>query len=104
LFADWQRSTIASIPRYLRNQLHYGVWVQNEELDELVPILGYRPANTVEADKALAAFVRRAGPELDTKLLRLFYRRLLRQCHVITGPNPAPDHLVLMKVEPMLRR
>ena len=103
LFADWQRSTIASIPRYLRNQLHYGVWVQNEELDELVPILGYRPANAVEADKALAAFVRRAGPELDTKLLRLFHRRLLRQCHVIAGPNPAPDHLVLMKVEPMLR-
>jgi hypothetical protein len=58
----------------------------------------------VEADKALAAFVRQAGPEFDTQLLRLFYRRLLRQCHVITGPNPPPDHLVLMKVEPILRK
>jgi hypothetical protein len=102
--ADWQRSTIASIPRYLRNQLHYGAWVQQQELDELVEFLGYRPSDVVEADKALAAFVRQADPELDTKLLKLFYHRLLRLCHVITGPNPPQDHLVLMKVEPLLHR
>jgi hypothetical protein len=103
-FADWQRATIASIPQYLRNQLHYGHWVQEQELDELVEILGYRPSNVAAANKALAAFVRQAGPELDTKLLKLFYRRLLRLCHVITGPNPPSDHLVLMKVEPILPR
>jgi hypothetical protein len=102
-FAEWQRATIASIPSYLRNQLHYGVWVQNEELDELAPILGHRPATVVEADKALSAFVRQAGAEFDTRLLRLFYRRLLRRCHVIAGPDAPADHLVLMKVEPMLR-
>jgi Phosphotransferase enzyme family len=101
--ADWQRSTIASVPRYLRNQLHYGVWVQEQELDELVEILGSRPADVVDADKKLADFVRQAGPELDTQLLKLFYRRLLRLCHVIAGPDPAPDHLVLMKVEPILK-
>jgi hypothetical protein len=101
-FAEWQRATIASIPNYLRNQLHYGVWVQNEELDELVPILGHRPATVVEADKALSDFVRQAGAEFDTRLLRLFYRRLLRRCHVIAGPDAPADHLVLMKVEPML--
>jgi hypothetical protein len=100
---DWQRSTIASIPRYLRNQLHYGAWAQQQELDELVDFLGYRPRDVVEADKALSAFVRQAGPELDIRLLKLFHRRLLRLCHVITGPNPPRDHLVLMKVEPILQ-
>jgi hypothetical protein len=44
--ADWQRSTIASGPQYLRNQLHYGVWVQEQELDELVEILGSRAAHS----------------------------------------------------------
>jgi len=101
---DWQRATIAAVPRYLTNQLHYGVWVQEQELDELVPILGYRPADVAEADKALSAYVRQAGPERDEALVRLFHRRLLRLCHVIVGPNPAPDHLVLMKVEPILRQ
>jgi hypothetical protein len=100
---DWQRSTIASIPRYLRNQLHYGAWAQQQELDELVDFLGYRPTDVVEADRALSAFVRQAGPELDIRLLKLFHRRLLRLCHVITGPNPPRDHLVLMKVEPILQ-
>jgi hypothetical protein len=99
---DWQRATIASIPHYLRNQLHYGAWVQDQQLDELVEILGYRPANVVEADRALSAFVKRAGPQLDVRLVKLFHRRLLRLCHVIAGPDAPADHLVLMKVEPIL--
>jgi hypothetical protein len=103
-FEGWQRNTIASIPNYLRNQIHYGAWMQEQELDELVDVLGYRPANVVEADKALTAFVLEAGPEQDKMLLKLFHRRMLRQCHVIVGPNPAPDHLVLMKVEPILHQ
>jgi hypothetical protein len=102
-FADWQRATIASVPQYLLNQLHYGAWAQQQELDELLPVLGYRPANVIEADQALAAFVKKAGPEKDNLLVKLFHRRMLRLCHVITGPNPRPDNLVLMKVEPILQ-
>jgi hypothetical protein len=102
-FAAWQRATIASVPQYLLNQLHYGAWAQQQELDELVPVLGCRPANVVEADKALAVFVKKAGPEKDNMLVKLFHRRMLRLCHVITGPNPRPDNLVLMKVEPILQ-
>ncbi len=61
-----------------------------------------RPINAVAADKALTAYVKHAGPEHDSALLKLFHRRLLRQRHVIVGPNPPPDHLVLMKMEPIL--
>jgi len=103
LLADWQRATIASVPHFLRNQIRYGAWAREQELDELVEILGYRPADVVVADKALSAFVKAAGPELDTRLLKLFHRRLLRLCHVIVGPDPPADHLVLMRVEPILR-
>ncbi|MFA7555729.1 MAG: phosphotransferase [Spongiibacteraceae bacterium] len=100
-FADWQRNSIAGVPEYLRNQFHYGAWAQEQELDELVEILGYRPVDIIEANKALTSFVKQAGPEHDKVLTKLFHRRYLRQCHVITGPNPPEDHLVLMKVEPL---
>ena len=38
-------------------------------------------------DKALSAYVKQAGPEQDATLVKLFHRRLLRLCHVITGPT-----------------
>jgi hypothetical protein len=102
--ADWQRSTIANVPNYLSNQLHYGVWVQECELDDLVPILGYRPADIVAGDKALTKFVHAAGPEQDAMLVKYFHKRQLRLCHVFAGPNPPHNHLVLMKVEPILHQ
>lgn len=100
--ADWQRATIASIPKFLRNQISYGAWAREQELDELAGILGHRPPDTVAGDRDLSAFVKRAGPELDRVLVKLFHRRMLRRCHVIVGPEPPADHLVLMKVEPLL--
>jgi len=103
-FADWQRNTISAIPAYLRNAFHYGVWVQEQELDELEPILGYRPQDAEAADKALTEFVLAAGPEHDKTLIRLFHRRFLRHCLVIAGPNPPADHIVLAKVQPILHQ
>jgi hypothetical protein len=104
VFADWQRSTITGIPAFLSNAFHYGVWVQEQELDELEALLGYRPANTAEGDKALTEFVNKAGPERDAELIRLFHRRYLRHCLVIAGPNPPAEHIVLAKVQPILHQ
>jgi hypothetical protein len=101
--ADWQRATLASLPGFLRNQIRYGTWMREQELDELVAILGHRPADVVAGSRELSAFVKQAGPEHDIQLLKLFHRRLLRQCHVIVGPDAPADHLVLMKVEPILQ-
>lgn len=98
---DWQRNSIAAVPEYLRNQLHYGAWVQEQEMDDLEEVLGYRPSNVSEAEQALLAFVKQDNPEHDQLLTRMFHRRYLRQCHVNAGPNPPEDHLVLMKVEPL---
>ena len=90
------------MPEYLRNQVHYGAWVQQQELDELAPILGYRPEDVVVADAALTELVKQNKPEHDTQLTQLFHRRYLRRCHVLAGPNAPADHLVLMQVEPLL--
>jgi hypothetical protein len=101
-FADWQRNSIAAVPEYLRNQLHYGVWVQEQDIDELVEILGYRAANIAEADEALTRLIKQDNPEHDKQLTQFFHRRYLRQCLAIAGPNAPEDHLVLMKVEPLV--
>jgi hypothetical protein len=101
-FADWQRSTLAAIPESLRNQAHYGRWAEAEDLDEIGQVLGHRPGNLEEADRALKDFVLQAGPEHDATLVRLFHRRLLRQCLVFAGPDAPADHLLFKKVEPIL--
>ena len=102
--ADWQRGTISAIPGYLASALHYGVWIQEQELDELEPILGYRPADAEAAEQSLTEFVLAAGPEHDKPLIKLFYCRYLRHCLVLAGPNPPADHILLAKVEPILHQ
>ncbi len=49
------------------------------DLDEVGQIIGRRPENWSDADAELEAFIRRAGPEYDAPLLRLFDRRRQRQ-------------------------
>lgn len=102
IFASWQRGILASVPEYLLNQARYRRLAEDTDLDELEAVLGVRPADLVEADRLLVAFIRTAGPERDADLIRLMHRRLLRQCLIIAGPDAPADHLALMKVEPLL--
>ncbi len=101
-FAGWQRGVLASVPDYLASQARYRRWAEDADLDEIETLLGERPGDMAAADRALDAYVRGAAPEQDAALVRLFHRRLLRQCLIIAGPDAADDHIALMKVEPIL--
>jgi hypothetical protein len=101
LFPEWQRNLIAAIPHYMINQLRYGRWVEDEDLNDTKAVLGYRPKNRVAADLALREFVLQAGPEHDAALIRLFHRRLLRWCHSIAGPDAPANHLLFLKMDPL---
>lgn len=101
-FASWQRGILASVPEYLLNQARYRRWAEDADFDDLAGLLGERPADLLDADRKLVAFIRSAGPEHDAALTRLMHRRLLRQCLIIAGPDAPEDHLALMKVEPLL--
>jgi aminoglycoside phosphotransferase (APT) family kinase protein len=101
-FAPWQRGILVSLPQYLRAQAHYGRWMEEEDLSEIGALLGKRPANLIEADKVLKAFVEKAGPDQDAALIKLFYRRLLRMCLSFAGPGAPKTHLMFMKVEPII--
>lgn len=99
LFPAWKREIINKIPRWLASQLHYGRWAEQEDLNDLEKILGVRPANNGEGDKALCDFIAKAGPEHDEKLVRFFYRRTLRQCHICVGPDAPENHIIFARLE-----
>jgi hypothetical protein len=102
-YPGWLLNTVASIPEYLISQARYRGWAEQEDLNDVVAVLGYRPADLVELDRALVSFVREVRPEHDAALIRFFHRRLLRQCLIIAGPNAPANHLILAKVEPILQ-
>lgn len=101
-FEPWQRDVLLSLPRYLRSQARYGRWMEEGELGDAAALLGSRPANVVEADRAMKDFVRTAGPERDADLIRFFYRKIMRLCLMLAGPGAPRDHLLFIKVEPIL--
>lgn len=100
LFQDWQRGIVASIADYLLNQQHYSAWAEKADLDDVEAFLGERPTDLPAADRALVDFIKSAGPEHDHALIKLLYRKMMRQCLIIAGGDP--DHLVLCKMEPIL--
>lgn len=67
------------VAQYLERVDAYGAALESDDLDDLAPILGRRPASWAEADAALEALVLEAGPERDAELTRYFHRRLLRE-------------------------
>jgi aminoglycoside phosphotransferase (APT) family kinase protein len=62
-----------------------GAWAEAEYLADCEQILGTRPANWLEADEKLEAFVLAAGPEQDQRLAEIFHRWCLRQIPLIEG-------------------
>lgn len=103
-YPGWLLNTVASIPDYLLAQASYRGWAETEDLNDAVAVLGYRPADLDELDRALTQFVREAGPEHDAALIQLFYRRMLRQCLICAGPGATTEHMMLAEVEPILPR
>ena len=98
----WQRGIMLSIPAYLRTRGHFRGWLEREDLADVAEVIGSKPANVEEADRALLRFIEQAGPEHDRALTRLLHRRTLRHCLVIAGPAAGANHLALAKMEPIL--
>lgn len=99
---DWQRNVLVSLPVYLRNRGHYRRWCEEADLAETASLTGTSPTNLADADADLIAFISAAGPDQDAALTRLFHRRFLRHSLIIAGPDPAPGHVALAKMEPIL--
>lgn len=81
--AQFRRDRTAAMAQYLSRIDAYGLAAEAADLDDLVPLLGQRPADWQAGDAALEAFVLAAGPEHDAALVRLFHRRAMRQMRLL---------------------
>jgi hypothetical protein len=74
--------------RHLQRHNEIGDALTEADLDDIHQLLGTRPENWQEGDKALEEFVLADATEgrHDAELLRLFHRRNLRT-HMLLGPQ-----------------
>lgn len=99
----WQRNILASIPHYLEQKARYRDWLREEDLRDLENLLGKRFDDVSSGDDALMHFIAASTPEHDIALTRFFHRRMLRQCLVIAGADASADHVLLARMEPLVR-
>jgi hypothetical protein len=72
------RSTIYLF-EHLRQLSRIGEFLDNQELDDMATLLGYRPSSISEGNFKLDQLVQQVGPDHDAVLIRYFYRNSRRQ-------------------------
>jgi len=87
--ATYQRDSAAALGRYMQRWATFGADVIASDLDDMAELLGRRPATQEEAMAELDAFVAAAGPEEDSRLIRLFHRWLMRQDFLLHECGPS---------------
>lgn len=96
-YAQHEVRTAFRLARHLARQDEIGDAIEQADLDELEPLLGFRPTCWQEGDAALERFVLDDAGRHDAALVRLFHRRTWRQL-MLLGPagsaiarhNPIP--------------
>jgi aminoglycoside phosphotransferase (APT) family kinase protein len=98
-FGSYRLRAAFRLARHLERYDEIGAAVLAADLDDLVPLLGRRPAGWEESEVALEDFVLQAGPESDAVLVRIFYRRLHRRRLLLGPPTSAmTKHLPLQPI------
>ena len=77
------------LSRYVQRQDEVGAELTNADLDDLVSLLGHRPATWQEGDAALEQFVLDDRGKHDEQLCQLFYRRQIRHKNTLGPPGSA---------------
>lgn len=88
-YATYRLRVAFRLARYLQREDEVGRDLTNADLDDLVPLLGARPATWQDGDAALEKFVLAANGEHDRELCSLFYRRQIRHKATLGPPGSA---------------
>jgi len=83
--ARYQLDAAADMARYLDRVNRYGASVLAADLEDARRLTGEAVTTREQADRAVDAWVRRAGPEQDGALIRHFHRWLWRQNFLLKG-------------------
>jgi aminoglycoside phosphotransferase (APT) family kinase protein len=83
-FATYERDSSAKLARFMARVGELGGCAARRDIADAEALLGVRFGSTLEADRALEAFVLQAGAEEDDRLIPLLYKRLQRQWEIFT--------------------
>lgn len=98
-FGSYRLRAAFRLARHLARYDEIGGAVVDADLDDLVPLIGYRPTGWEESEVALEDFVLRVGAESDADLVRLFHRRLHRRRMLLGPPTSAmAQHLPIQPI------
>lgn len=84
-FARYEVRNSFRLARHLVRRQEIGALLDAQDLDDLTPLLGHRPADVSTADAELEQYVLSDGGRHDEALVQLFYRRFLR-ANAVLGP------------------
>lgn len=76
-----------SVVTHLERVAAYGARLEADYLADAAGLLGPAPATSDEADALLEAYVRKAAPEEDERLLRLFHTQVSRRAFLLAAPD-----------------
>lgn len=84
-FARYEVRNSFRLARHLLRRQEVGALLDDQDLGDLVPLLGHRPTDVSTADAELEQFVLSDDGRHDEALIQLFYRRFLR-ANAVLGP------------------
>jgi hypothetical protein len=88
-YATYRLRVAFRLARYLQREHEVGRDLTKADLDDLVLLLGSRPATWQDGDAALEQFVLSDHGEHDQELCNLFYRRQIRHKATLGPPGSA---------------
>jgi hypothetical protein len=96
----YKQHAVAQLARCLTRYDAVGPELDRQDTEEIGALLGRTFADRADADRALEAFVRTAGPESDAALVQCFARQVERMvfalepvADLVDGFDLAPAHL-----------
>jgi aminoglycoside phosphotransferase (APT) family kinase protein len=81
----YERRTPERVARYLERAERFGPELEREDLDEAAVLLGKKLMSWRDADAQLEAFVLKAGPGDDARIVRFLHRHFQRQEFLLKG-------------------
>jgi len=77
--SEYSRASVASVARFCERVNEFQGAITSADLDDMAPMVGFRPADKLSGDAILEEFILDATPEHDPALISLLHRRVMRQ-------------------------
>jgi aminoglycoside phosphotransferase (APT) family kinase protein len=85
---QYNHKNAVALAEHLRDVNRFGLIMDEEELDDVANLIGYRPPSIADAEEPLEHHILKAKPRGDESLLRFFDRRFQRRRLTLDAHDP----------------